>query len=475
MYKKKISGWAKHLDFILLDIVAIELALFVAYGIKFGSVLFFSTAKHFFLYETLTKVIPIVDLIIVFFVEPYTGIMRRNKYQELTKTISHILLVLAGNLLFMYMNQTSYYYSRAVLGLFALFSVLFTYGFRVLWKRVIRKRKLKDVNKRVMIVVASHDAVKMCLEELAHNNLYADYVVQGVVVTDMDLVGQSIEGVPVIAKGNDFLDYCRTNIVDEAYIDSNGRDASEKLAASLVELGVTVHINLLHSAQLMMPNRLIENYGDYVVLTSSMHIASNRQLIVKRLMDVVGSLVGMVFCIIAFIIFAPIILITSPGPIFFKQTRIGLNGRRFKIYKFRTMYRDAEKRKAELMAQNELKGNIFKMENDPRITPIGRFMRKFSIDELPQFFNILKGDMSLVGTRPPTEDEYENYAFHHKARLAIKPGLTGMWQVSGRNKIIDFEEVVALDTKYISNWSLGLDVQILLKTVVVVFTARGAS
>ena len=473
MYKKRVRSWAKHLDFILLDILAIEIALFVAYGVKFGAVLFFSTAKHYFLYETLVKVIPIVDLIIVFFTEPYDGILRRNKYQELTKTASHILVVLAGNLLFMYMNQTSFYYSRTVLGLFAAFSALFTYGVRTIWKRVIRKRKLKDVNKKVMIVVASHDSVKMCLEELAHN-IYADYVVQGVVVTDMDLVGQTIEGVPVIAKGNDFLDYCRTNIVDEAYIDANGKLTSEKLAAALVELGVTVHINLLHATQIM-PNRMIENYGDFVVLTSSMHIASNRQVIVKRLMDVVGSLVGMVFCIIAFIIFAPIILITSPGPIFFKQTRIGLNGRRFKIYKFRTMYKDAEKRKAELMAQNQLTGNIFKMENDPRITPIGRFMRKFSIDELPQFFNILKGDMSLVGTRPPTEDEYENYAFHHKARLAIKPGLTGMWQVSGRNKVTDFEEVVALDTKYISNWSLGLDIQILLKTVVVVFTARGAS
>lgn len=132
-------------------------------------------------------------------------------------------------------------------------------------------------------------------------------------------------------------------------------------------------------------------------------------------------------------------------------------------------------KKKELEAQNEMQGQMFKMEDDPRIIPIGKFMRKFSIDELPQFWNILKGEMSLVGTRPPTVDEFEQYELHHKARLGIKPGLTGMWQVSGRNEVTDFEEVVALDTTYISNWSLGLDIKIIFKTIQVVLTGRGAS
>ena len=154
--------------------------------------------------------------------------------------------------------------------------------------------------------------------------------------------------------------------------------------------------------------------------------------------------------------------------------RIGKNGRRFNFYKFRSMYVDAEERKAELMKDNEMSGNMFKMENDPRIIPIGHFMRKYSIDELPQFWNVLKGDMSLVGTRPPTEDEFLNYEYHHKARLGIKPGLTGMWQVSGRSDITDFEDVVALDTQYISNWSLGLDIMLLFKTIGVVLTGKGS-
>ena len=135
---------------------------------------------------------------------------------------------------------------------------------------------------------------------------------------------------------------------------------------------------------------------------------------------------------------------------------------------------NAEEQKKDLMQQNEIEGHMFKMADDPRIFPIGKFMRKYSIDELPQFFKILKGDMSLVGTRPPTVEEFEHYDLKHKARLGIKPGLTGMWQVSGRSDIKNFEEVVGLDTYYISHWDLGLDIKILFKTIQVVLTGRGS-
>ena len=212
-----------------------------------------------------------------------------------------------------------------------------------------------------------------------------------------------------------------------------------------------------------------------MVLTSIMKIASTRQLFIKRLIDIVGSLIGLLFTGIAFIIFAPVIKIQSPGPVFYSQTRIGKNGRRFKFYKFRTMVVGADQMKKDLMEQNEMDGLMFKMENDPRIFGIGKFMRKYSIDELPQFWNVLKGEMSLVGTRPPTEEEFEQYELHHKARLGIKPGLTGMWQVSGRSDIKNFEEIVALDTQYISNWSLGVDIRILFRTVLVVLTGKGSS
>ena len=159
--------------------------------------------------------------------------------------------------------------------------------------------------------------------------------------------------------------------------------------------------------------------------------------------------------------------------IFYTQKRVGLHGKEIKIYKFRSMYVDAEQRKSDLMSQNEMNGLMFKMKNDPRITRVGRFIRKTSIDELPQFINVLKGDMSLVGTRPPTVGEFNQYEGHHKRRLSVKPGITGMWQAYGRNTVKDFDEVVKMDLKYIDNWSFGLDLKILMKTVVTVVTDGG--
>ena len=168
------------------------------------------------------------------------------------------------------------------------------------------------------------------------------------------------------------------------------------------------------------------------------------------------------------------IKIDSPGPVFFAQKRVGKNGRYFRLYKFRSMYTDAEARKKDLMAQNEMEGPMFKVENDPRVTRVGAFLRKTSLDELPQFFNILIGNMSLVGTRPPTIDEFNQYDLYYRRRLSIKPGLTGLWQVSGRSDITDFREVLKLDLEYIDNWSLLLDFKIIFKTILVVFRGSGA-
>ena len=196
--------------------------------------------------------------------------------------------------------------------------------------------------------------------------------------------------------------------------------------------------------------------------------------ILKRALDIVGSIVGCIISVPIIAVVAIPLKLESPGPLFFKQRRVGLNGREFYIHKLRSMYMDAEERKKELMAQNEMTGLMFKMQDDPRITKVGKFIRKTSIDELPQFFDVLRGPMSLVGTRPPTLDEYKQYESHHKRRLSMKPGITGLWQVSGRSSIEDFEEVVKLDTTYIDNWTFWGDIRILFKTVWVVFARRGA-
>ena len=194
----------------------------------------------------------------------------------------------------------------------------------------------------------------------------------------------------------------------------------------------------------------------------------------KRFIDIIGAIVGLIVSAPIILLVAVPLLLESRGGLFFKQQRVGRNGRLFYMYKLRSMYANAEQRKKEFEEKNHMQGLMFKMDNDPRITKVGRFIRKFSIDELPQFYNVLRGDMSLVGTRPPTLDEFEQYSSHHKRRLSMRPGITGLWQVSGRSQIEDFEEVVRLDCQYIDNWSPGLDIKILFKTLGVVFTGHGA-
>ncbi|MGB3789037.1 MAG: sugar transferase [Phormidesmis sp.] len=193
---------------------------------------------------------------------------------------------------------------------------------------------------------------------------------------------------------------------------------------------------------------------------------------VKRLLDIVGAVVGLGLVAVLLIPIAIAIQIDHPGSIFFSQTRYGYRGRPFRIWKFRSMIPDAEAQRHTV--NNEAQGLIFKNEADPRITRIGRFLRRTSLDELPQFFNVLAGDMSLVGTRPPVLNEVAEYESHHWQRLAVKPGMTGQWQTSGRSSIKDFEQVVEMDLNYQVSWSIWRDIQIIFKTIAVVFGSKDA-
>lgn len=193
----------------------------------------------------------------------------------------------------------------------------------------------------------------------------------------------------------------------------------------------------------------------------------------KRVVDILGSLVGLGITAILFFPIAIAIQIDNPGPVFFRQVRCSWMGKRFTIWKFRTMVTNAEALKKQV--KNELDGPLFKSKNDPRITRVGRFLRRTSLDELPQFWNVLKGDMSLVGTRPPTPDEIEQYQVPEWQRLNVKPGMTGEWQVSGRSTIKTFEEVIAMDLLYQQKWSLAYDIQLIVKTVLVLFSKRSGA
>ena len=288
---------------------------------------------------------------------------------------------------------------------------------------------------------------------------------------------KEIAGIPVVCEYGDMLEYIRRNVVDEVFVHLSSQTnlPINKIIKELEVMGVTVDLNINVFEMEIPVQREIERIGNYYTVSFSPKIHSFKQIFFKRVMDIVGAIVGLLITGIVTVFLAPALLIESPGPLFFSQVRVGKNGRRFKIYKFRSMYMDAEERKKELMSQNEMEGLMFKMENDPRVTKVGKFIRKTSIDELPQFWNILKGEMSLVGTRPPTEDEFLQYEGYHRRRLNMTPGLTGLWQVSGRSDTKNFEEIVAMDVEYIDNWSLKEDIKILFKTVGVVLKGKGAS
>lgn len=290
----------------------------------------------------------------------------------------------------------------------------------------------------------------------------------------------SVKDVPVIATDIRFMDWIRSAPLDEVYINVPYQTSNNvyEIVDELESMGVTVHINVPTLEKLLdktsFDNINCRMYSGYPMASFAATIQDSNKLVLKRLFDVFCGLIGCILSIPIILVTAIPLLIESPGPLIFKQERVGKNGRTFNIYKLRSMYMDAEQRKAELMKNNKMDGLMFKMDNDPRITKVGRFIRKYSIDELPQFFNVVKGDMSLVGTRPPTIDEFEQYESRHKRRLSMRPGITGMWQVSGRSDIQDFEEVVRLDCQYIDEWSLALDIKLLFKTVFVVLTHKGA-
>ncbi len=269
----------------------------------------------------------------------------------------------------------------------------------------------------------------------------------------------------------------RTHNIDQLYIiqkDGTELPFTQHYVDLCISMGVTVRL-VVDFYKRRRASSYVSTVGTYPVITYHTISLNTYEQVAKRVMDIIAGLIGI-------IVFSPFMLVTaiaikldSPGPIIFKQTRVGQNGRTFKIYKFRSMYIDAEERKKELMAQNEIEGGVmFKMKDDPRITRVGKIIRKLSIDELPQFFNVFLGSMSLVGTRPPTIDEVEKYKRNQWRRISIKPGLTGMWQVNGRSSIQSFDEIVELDVEYIDNWSLLLDIKIIFKTVVVLLTQRGA-
>ena len=459
MYRKDSERWLKHIDFIVLDMICLQLAYVLAYAISgYGF-----NPYAIIIYRNMAVFLELADLIVIFAYGTMKSVLKRGYYRDFVVTVKHSVMVGALAVLYLFMLQQGQKFSRLALILTIVIYLLLTYLVRELWKKFLRK-KMEDGGERKLLIITSEDAAEQVVVNMKENN-YARYTLAGVAVIDADWTGKKVHGVPVVANEETAAMYVCQEWIDEVLIViSEVLPYPSELIEQLTETGVTIHLNLAKITNVPGKKQFVEKVGNYTVLTTSINYASSKQLMLKRLMDIAGGLVGCILTGIICVFVGPAIYIASPGPIFFAQERVGKNGKKFKMYKFRSMYMDAEERKAELMKDNKLgDGKMFKLDFDPRVignkilpdgthkTGIGDFIRRTSLDEFPQFFNVLKGDMSIIGTRPILQDELRQYELHHRARIAIKPGITGMWQVSGRSDITDFEEVVRLDTEYISN------------------------
>lgn len=481
MYKKGSKGWFKHGDFLVLDLICLHIAFVLSYVIRHG----FINPYRIEVYRSMAIFLTMADIMIIFLFETLNNVLKRGYYKEFAAIVQQTLILELLATLYLFSVQDGFIYSRITLYAMGLIYLLLTYFVRLGWKRLLRKR-LKD-ERTSLIIITTESMAESVVHEIVDYS-FERYKLAGIVVIDKNMEGQSVHKIPVVATVRTAADFVCREWVDEALVVMPPRDPlPEQLINQLSETGITVHINVGQLPEFEGKRQFVEKIGRYTVLSTSINYATDKQLLGKRILDIIGGLVGCLITIVLFIFIAPAIKKESPGPVFFTQTRIGKNGRKFKMYKFRSMYMNAEEMKKELMDQNNMKdGMMFKMDFDPRVignkilpdgqkkTGIGDFIRRTSLDEFPQFFNVLKGDMSLVGTRPPTLDEWEKYELRHRARLSIKPGITGLWQVSGRSKITDFEEVVKLDKQYITDWSMGLDFRILFKTIQSVIKKEGA-
>ena len=482
MYQKTPKGWLKHWDFIVIEILCIQISFVLAYFLRHGKMDMWLNES----YRNMALFLLVDDICVVYFVETFKNILKRGPYKELMYAIRHTVVVMFLAVFYLYFTKQGEDISRVTMLYCGLIHLAISYATRMLRKFILRK-KMKKSSDRSLIIIAPMQQIEGLIQSVQGHN-YEFYHISGAVVIDENKAGTEIAGVTVVSDFEHAPDYVCHEWVDEVLIvtklvDPHVVDVVKRISRT----GVTMHLALSELTHIDDRPQIMEEIAGLDVVTTSIGYATTHQMFTKRIVDIIGGVIGSILTIFLAIIFGPIIMISSPGGIFFTQERIGMNGKKFRIVKFRTMYKDAEERKKELMDQNRNEdGMMFKMDFDPRIignvvlpdgtqkTGIGQFMRNHSIDEFPQFFNVLIGQMSLVGTRPPTVDEWEKYHLHHRARMATKPGITGMWQVSGRSDITDFEEVVKLDIQYIEDWSLGMDLKILFKTIAVVLRGSGA-
>ena len=365
----------------------------------------------------------------------------------------------------------------AFLAAFWLAASAVTIGGRLAMRAVLRSARLRGRNLRDMLIVGTNPRAVQFARKVRDNH-FLGYRVIGFVDQEWPGLGEfSQSGFSLACDFDGLLSYLRSSVVDEVVVALPMRSLhsrASEVAMICEEQGILVRfISNLFDGKISRPQVEVME-GDSLISHHSVRL-EGWAVVAKRTVDILVSASMSLLLLPVFVLTALLIKVTSPGPVFFVQKRLGLNKRHFGIYKFRTMVVDAEKRMKDIEHLNEVSGPVFKIKNDPRITPIGKFLRKTSIDELPQLFNVLKGDMSLVGPRPLPLRDYEGFSEDwQRRRFSVRPGVTCLWQIGGRSSI-SFEQWMELDLQYIDRWSLLLDFKILLKTIPAVLKGSGAA
>lgn len=463
----------KHYVFLSIDILALLISFVLANYLRFQEIRLLDY-ENLYINVLVISIIACIAGNVILKLDKH--IFDRGAYQEFIAVCKSAFCVGVSVMVYFFLSQQGIHYSRLQWAYYFSIYFLISYFGHQAMKRFIAKYYKNSRSCKKIMLITSSDKVEDILEKFQRtNNWYFELTC--ITIVDQNLEGTEIQKIPVIANMDTMLERAKNIALDGVFINVSYESHSlfdvRQTLHDFQEMGVIVHVNI-DALELDVTDKVIENLGFFKVVSYASKLRDPGQQVLKRCMDIAGALVGMVLTLFIGVFVAIAIKLDSPGPVIFYQNRVGKNGRHFRMYKFRSMYIDAEEQKKELLQMNEMQGAMFKMTDDPRITGVGKFLRKYSIDELPQFFNVLKGDMSLVGTRPPMVEEVQKYKTEQKRRLSVTPGMTGLWQTSGRSEIYDFEEIVKLDLEYIDKWSIGLDIKLLVKTIVVCIKGEGA-
>lgn len=466
---------------IWLDALLIAAAFFVSYSLRnqLYDLLSYLSLPNFYKTYPLQHYLGMLPLIIIAWVATLRGV---GSYQHTRgKSTFEIqgelfwaglisLVVFAGLAFFLKLD----FVSRSFIMLTFLIAWLFLALERVFLLKTLRSLRRKGHNLRYLLVAGTGKRAQSFLRRVEKHPEWG-FRIQGLVDLHPELKGNIMGGYPVLGTIEEIPDILENIVVDEVVF-VVPRSWLEKIEEAILyceQLGKKVNI----AVDLYTTKIAKAHYGglhDFPFITFQSTPDKVWQLMLKRILDILSSFTALILLSPLFVVIALMVKSSSNGPVFFKQIRCTLSGRVFTMYKFRTMVVDAESRLESLTQHNEMSGPVFKMADDPRLIRFGKWLRKFSLDELPQLFNVLMGDMSIVGPRPPIPSEVKRYKPWQRRRLSMRPGLTCIWQVEGRNRIVNFDEWMQLDLRYIDNWSLWLDLKLCFKTIPAVLFGIGA-